>query len=81
MHDALDHSQLSLCVWQAHESMKEDKTYSSISAVPGNMAELLEVEEERFTAAALFGLSGSDVGIREILSVTGTIEGELIFLL
>ena len=47
--------------------MKEDKTYSSMAAVPGNMAELLEVEEERFTAAALFGLASSDTGAKVIL--------------
>lgn len=51
----------------AHASMKEDKTYSDISAVPGNMGELLEVEEERFTAAALFGLASSDTGVKAVL--------------
>ena len=63
---------------QAHESMKDDKTYSSMAAVPGNMGELLEVEEERFTAAALFGLSSSDSGIKTILQIddASALDGE-----
>ncbi|KAK9786669.1 hypothetical protein WJX73_003243, partial [Symbiochloris irregularis] len=52
----------------AHESNKEDKTYSSMSAVPGTVAEMTEVEGERFTAAAVFGLASSDAGVNTILS-------------
>lgn len=48
--------------------MKADKHYSSMSAVPGNIAEMTEVEGERFTASALFGLASSDAGIKTILS-------------
>jgi hypothetical protein len=39
--------------------MKEDKTYSSLSAVPGSVIDLQEVEEERYLAAALYGLCGT----------------------
>lgn len=65
---------------QAHESMKEDKTYSSMAAVPGNMAELLEVEEERFAAAALFGMAGSDACIKVILQTddASAVDGKTI---
>ncbi|EIE19498.1 hypothetical protein COCSUDRAFT_58774 [Coccomyxa subellipsoidea C-169] len=48
---------------------KEDtKTYSSLSEVPGNMVERHSVDDERFSAAALFGLSGSNTGIEALLA-------------
>ncbi|BDA43534.1 hypothetical protein COCOBI_04-5460 [Coccomyxa sp. Obi] len=45
----------------------ETKTYSSLSELPGNMVERHSVEDERFSAAAVFGLSSSDQGIQALL--------------
>ena len=65
---------------QARESAKHDLTYSSMAAVPGNVAEMTEVEGERFTAAALFGLAASEIGMKSILQINDAraIEGMLI---
>jgi hypothetical protein len=52
---------------QAAASEEEDKTYTSLSEVPGTLNERHAVEDERFSASALFGLTCSDVGIRAIL--------------
>ena len=51
-----------LLLLQARLSAKQDRHYSSLGAVPGNNLELQAVDEERFTAAALFGLAGSQAG-------------------
>ena len=40
---------------QAKQSRADDATYSSDSAVPGNLQDYHAVECERHTAAALFG--------------------------
>lgn len=53
---------------QAEESDKEDKTYASLSEVPGTMVERHDVETERFNAAALYGLAGSKEGIAGLLA-------------
>lgn len=52
---------------QARLSAKQDRHYSSLGAVPGNNLELQAVDEERFTAAALFGLAGSERGAQLLL--------------
>ena len=52
---------------QARLSRKQDRHYTSLSAVPGNNLELQAVDEERFTAAALFGLAGSEDGLNALL--------------
>lgn len=52
---------------QARLSAKQDRHYSSLGAVPGNNLELQAVDEERFTAAALFGLAGSEGGAELLL--------------
>lgn len=52
---------------QARLSAKQDRHYSSLGAVPGNSLELQAVDEERFTAAALFGLAGSQPGAQLLL--------------
>ncbi|CAL8468502.1 g8042 [Coccomyxa elongata] len=45
----------------------ETKAYSSLSELPGNMVERHSVEDERFSAAAVFGLSSSDQGVQALL--------------
>lgn len=52
---------------QARLSAAQDRHYSSLGAVPGNNLELQAVDEERFTAAALFGLAGSLAGAQVLL--------------
>ena len=52
---------------QARLSAKQDRYYSSLGAVPGNNLELQAVDEERFTAAAVFGLAGSQQGLDALL--------------
>ena len=52
---------------QAEVSKSEDKTYSSLSEVPGTMVERHAVEDERFTAAALYNLACSSTGVTSIL--------------
>ncbi len=56
-------------VWnlQAEVSRSEDKTYSSLSEVPGTMVERHAVEDERFTAGALYNLASSSTGVTCIL--------------
>ncbi|KAK9829173.1 hypothetical protein WJX72_004304 [[Myrmecia] bisecta] len=51
----------------SEKSRADDKTYSSMSEVPGNLVDVKSVEEERYTASALFGLSGSKQGIQCML--------------
>ena len=41
--------------------------------MPGNNLELQAVDEERFTAAALFGLAGSEQGLDVLLRHPGQI--------
>lgn len=41
--------------------------------MPGNNLELQAVDEERFTAAALFGLAGSQQGLAVLLSHPGQV--------
>lgn len=41
--------------------------------MPGNNLELQAVDEERFTAAALFGLAGSEQGLGVLLSHPGQV--------
>ena len=53
---------------QAILNKEDTKTYSSLSEVPGNMVERHSVDDERFSAAALFGLSGSNTGIEALLA-------------
>ena len=48
-------------------SRTEDKTYSSLSEVPGTMVERHAVEDERFTAGALYNLASSSTGVTCIL--------------
>ena len=60
---------------QSQESSKRGATYSSISAVPGNLAEESAVEEERFLAAALFGLSGTPTGVSVLLRHPDAVHG------
>lgn len=48
-------------------SRSEDKTYSSLSEVPGTMVERHAVEDERFTAGALYNLASSSTGVTCIL--------------
>lgn len=50
-----------------NKEQPETKTYSSLSELPGNMVERHSVEDERFSAAAVFGLSSSDQGIQALL--------------
>ena len=50
-----------------NKEQPETKTYSSLSELPGNMVERHSVEDERFSAAAVFGLSSSDEGIQAML--------------
>ncbi len=45
----------------------ETKAYSSLSELPGNMVERHSVEDERFSAAAVFNLSSSDQGVQALL--------------
>ncbi len=52
---------------QAEVSRLEDKTYSSLSEVPGTMVERHAVEDERFTASALYNLACSSTGVTSIL--------------
>ncbi|CAK0781468.1 hypothetical protein CVIRNUC_005381 [Coccomyxa viridis] len=52
----------------AEVSKSEDKTYSSLSEVPGTMVERHAVEDERFTAAALYNLACSSTGVTSILN-------------
>ena len=52
---------------QAEVSRQEDKTYSSLSEVPGTMVERHAVEDERFTASALYNLACSSTGVASIL--------------
>lgn len=58
---------------QARLSAKQDRHYSSLGAVPGNNLELQAVDEERFTAAALFGLAGSPQGLDVLLRHPGQV--------
>lgn len=58
---------------QARLSAKQDRHYSSLGAVPGNNLELQAVDEERFTAAALFGLAGSEQGLGVLLRHQGDV--------
>jgi hypothetical protein len=51
--------------------MKEDKTYSSLSAVPGSVIDIQEVEEERYLAAALYGLCGTHSAATTLLRHQG----------
>ena len=44
-----------------------------MGAVPGNNLELQAVDEERFTAAALFGLAGSEDGLDALLHNEGQV--------
>ena len=46
-------------------------------AVPGNLVEVNAVEEERYLAAALFGLAGSPAGRDVLLKHPATIKGAL----
>lgn len=57
----------------ARLSAKQDRHYSSLGAVPGNNLELQAVDEERFTAAALFGLAGSPQGLDVLLRHPGQV--------
>lgn len=41
--------------------------------MPGNSLELQAVDEERFTAAALFGLAGSEDGLHALLQREGQV--------
>jgi len=41
--------------------------------VPGNNLELQAVDEERFTAAALFGLAGTEEGLQALLQQEGQV--------
>lgn len=62
---------------QAEVSKSEDKTYSSLSEVPGTMVERHAVEDERFTAAALYNLACSSTGVTSILNAaTNAVVGE-----
>lgn len=58
---------------QARLSAKQDRHYSSLGAVPGNNLELQAVDEERFTAAALFGLAGTEEGLQALLQQEGQV--------
>ena len=58
---------------QARLSAKQGRHYSSLGAVPGNNLELQAVDEERFTAAALFGLAGSEQGLDVLLRHQGQV--------
>lgn len=60
-------------VLQAKLSAEQDRHYSSLGAVPGNNLELQAVDEERFTAAALFGLAGSEQGLDVLLRHPGQV--------
>lgn len=57
----------------ARLSAKQDRHYSSLGAVPGNNLELQAVDEERFTAAALFGLAGTEEGLQALLQQEGQV--------
>lgn len=60
-------------ILQARLSAKQDRHYSSLGAVPGNNLELQAVDEERFTAAALFGLAGTEEGLQALLQQEGQV--------
>ena len=51
--------------------------YSTMKAVPGNLAEHAAVEEEMFLAAALFGLSGTPTGVAVLLKHPEAVLGAL----
>ncbi len=60
---------------QATESAERNATYSSMVEVPGNLIDVNAVEEERYLAAALFGLAGSPGGRGVILKHPAAIRG------
>lgn len=62
-------------------SRTEDKTYSSLSEVPGTMVERHAVEDERFTAGALYNLAGSSTGVSSILAADNAVLGMACFAL
>lgn len=49
--------------------------YASVSEVPGSMDAMSVMEEERFIAAATFGLAGSPAGARVLANTPHTMEG------
>ncbi|KAL6778560.1 hypothetical protein ACKKBF_B15275 [Auxenochlorella protothecoides x Auxenochlorella symbiontica] len=59
----------------AKESAEEGGTYPSLAAVPGNLNSLNSVEEERALAAALYGLTGSELGVQDVLVSEETLRG------
>ena len=79
----MDHGKASRSgLWQAEVSRTEDKTYSSLSEVPGTMVERHAVEDERFTAGALYNLASSSTGVTNILDTgDNAVLGEPLFLL
>ena len=70
-------SQNNACLAQADASHEEDSTYTSEAAVPGTLEDLSLLEDERYTAAALYGLASSPDGVYVIRdNGGGTLSGE-----
>lgn len=51
--------------------------YASVSEVPGSMDAMSVMEEERFIAAATFGLAGSAAGAQVLAHTPHTMKGAL----
>lgn len=58
-----------------HEFGSVGSDYASAAEVPGSMDALSVMEEERFTAAAVFGLAFSPAGAAMLAEQSSTLKG------